>query len=205
MDPLGRLPCWSRASDAMRNSAPASDGKGAQRDAAEAEKVPAAVYAQLRQIAERFMRGEGRGHTLQPTALVHEAFLRLAGQAGADTASPTHLRALFAQAMRRILVDHARRKHARKRGGERLRVALNERLVSGSSEEDLLDLDDLLVKLGQLDPAQAQLVELRIFGGMTVAEAADEMGVSKRTAERDWTAARAWLRRELSAADTHDS
>jgi RNA polymerase sigma factor (TIGR02999 family) len=167
------------------------------------EQLPAAIYVELRQIAQRFMRGEDRGHTLQPTALVHEAFLRVAGQPGIATSSPTHLRALFAQAMRRILVDHARRKHAHKRGGERIRVALDERLITSSTEEDLLDLDAVIAKLAQLDPAQAQLVELRIFGGMTVIEAAEEMGVSKRTAEREWTAAKAWLRRELAAADAH--
>jgi RNA polymerase sigma-70 factor, ECF subfamily len=183
----------------MRNSAPArGGGQARRREVAAVEQLPSAIYSELRELAQRFMRGEGRGHTLQPTALVNEAFLRLAGGAGVNTTSPTHVRALFAQAMRRILVDHARRKRARKRGGERIRVALDERLLSGSADEDLLDLDALLVKLGQLDPAQAQLVELRIFGGMTVAEAAEEMGVSKRTAERDWTAAKAWLRRELA-------
>ncbi len=169
------------------------------------DQLPAAIYAELRQIAQRFMRGEGRGHTLQPTALVHEAFLRVAGQQGIDTSSPTHLRALFAQAMRRILVDHARRKHANKRGGERIRVALDERLLTVSTEQDLLDLDAILTKLAELDAAQEQLVELRIFGGMTVAEAAAELGISKRSAEREWTAAKAWLRRELAPAAAHDS
>jgi RNA polymerase sigma factor (TIGR02999 family) len=168
------------------------------------EQLPATIYAELRRIAQRLMRGENTGHTLQTTALVHEAFLRVAPQ-HLSPEETTHMRAAFAQAMRRILVDHARRKRARKRGGERIKVALDERLASVEAEEDLLDLDDLLSKLGELDPAQAQLVELRIFGGMTVAEAAAEMGLSKRSAEREWTAARAWLRRELAAADTHDS
>lgn len=179
--------------------------KEGSRETPAAEKLPAAMYAKLREMAERFMRGEGAGHTLQPTALVHEAFMRVADGKGADAASTTHVRALFAQAMRRILVDHARRKKARKRGGERVRVALEEQFVGGASDEDLLDLNAVLEKLEKLDAAQAQLVELRIFGGMTVAEAAVEMGVSKRAAEREWTAARAWLRRELAAADEHDS
>ena len=170
-----------------------------------ADKLPVAMYTKLRQMAERFMRGEGAGHTLQPTALVHEAFLRIAAGQAADAASTTHVRALFAQAMRRILVDHARRKNARKRGGERVRVELDEQLIGGATDEDLLDLDAVLHKLASLDSAQAQLVELRIFGGMTVAEAAAEMGISKRAAEREWTAARAWLRRELASADEHDS
>jgi RNA polymerase sigma factor (TIGR02999 family) len=112
---------------------------------------------------------------------------------------------MFAQAMRRILVDHARRKRTRKRGGAAVRVALDEQLLSTAPEQDLLDLDGLLTRLAELDPAQAQLVELRVFGGMTVAEAAVEMGVSKRTAEREWTAARAWLRRELGHSDANDS
>jgi RNA polymerase sigma factor (TIGR02999 family) len=107
--------------------------------------------------------------------------------------------------MRHILVDHARRRHAAKRGGQRLRVALEECLLAAPCEQDLLDLDRLLDKLSAVDPAQARLVELRIFGGLTVAEAAAEMALSKRTAEREWTAARAWLRRELSAANSHDS
>src|SRR6185369_7072022 len=97
------------------------------------ETLPSAVYAELKQIAERFMRGEGPGHTLQPTALVHEAFLRVAAHQSMAGLSATHVRALFAQTMRRILVDHARRKKARKRGGERFRVELDERLIPGAS------------------------------------------------------------------------
>src|SRR5262245_54417802 len=125
----------------MRPSTADHGRKEAHRTAAPAvEQLPATIYAELRQIAQRFMRGEGASHTLQPTALVHEAFLRVAGKQGVAEASATHLRALFAQAMRRILVDHARRRHARKRGGERIRVALDERLLSAASEEDLLDL-----------------------------------------------------------------
>jgi RNA polymerase sigma factor (TIGR02999 family) len=172
----------------MGNSAASrgkQEAKGRERSAA--EKLPSVVYGELKQIAERFMRGEGPGHTLQPTALVHEAFLRVAAHQSMVGLSATHVRALFAQTMRRILVDHARRKKARKRGGERFRVELDERLIPGASEEDLLDLDAILTKLAELDPSQEQLVELRIFGGMTVAEAAGEMGVSKRTAEREWT------------------
>ena len=173
--------------------------------ASPAEKLPARIYGELRKLAQRFMRSEGAGHTLQPTALVHEAFLRMAGREALAASGTTHVRALFAQAMHRILVDHARRKSARKRGGERVRVALDEKLLSAEAEHDLLDLQSVLDKLAQLDPEQARLVELRVFGGMTVAEAAEELGVSKRTAERDWTAARAWLRRELAALAPHDT
>jgi RNA polymerase sigma factor (TIGR02999 family) len=190
----------------MRDSAPVKKSNDVRkREAAHDLQLPATIYAELRQIAQRFLRSESPGHTLQPTALVHEAFLRVMGRRELLALSAGHTRALFAQAMRRILVDHARRKRAAKRGGMRLRVTLDERLIGTTAEEDLLDLDLVLNKLTELDSAQAQLVELRIFGGMTVAEAAAEMGVSKRTAERDWTAARAWLRRELSAVDKHDS
>ena len=168
-------------------------------------QLPARVYGELRKLAQRFMRNEGSGHTLQPTALVHEAFLRMAGHEALAVAGTTHVRALFAQAMHRILVDHARRKSARKRGGERLRVLLDEKALSAEAGHDLLDLHEILDRLSKLDPEQARLVELRVFGGMTVAEAALELGVSKRTAERDWTAARAWLRRELAALAPHDS
>lgn len=167
--------------------------------------LPTDVYAELRKLAQNFMRHESPGHTLQPTALVHEAFLRMAGHEGLAACGKTHVRALFGQAMHRILVDHARRRSARKRGGERFRVSLDEKLLSADAEQDLLDLQAVLEKLAQLDPQQAQLVELRVFGGMTVAEAADELGVSKRTAEREWTAVRAWLRRELRALAPHDS
>jgi RNA polymerase sigma-70 factor (ECF subfamily) len=178
---------------------------GAEPTETQAEKLSAEIYAKLRQMAEQIMHGEGPGHTLQPTALVHEAFLKVAAGPGAEASSTTHVRALFAQAMRRILVDHARKKRARKRGGERVRVAIDEQLLSAESEEDVLDLNDVLERLEKLDAAQAQLVELRIFGGMNVAEAAEEMGLSKRTAEREWTAARAWLRQELATVEPHDS
>jgi RNA polymerase sigma factor (TIGR02999 family) len=183
-------------------SSPRGKTREANSESRKRETLPAEIYTQLRQIAERFMRGEGPEHTLQPTALVHEAFLRVAAHQSMAGLSATHVRALFAQTMRRILVDHARKKKSRKRGGERVRVELDDRLIPGDSDQDLLDLDAILSKLAELDPTQEQLVELRVFGGMTVAEAAGEMGVSKRTAEREWTAARAWLRRELATAES---
>jgi RNA polymerase sigma-70 factor (ECF subfamily) len=168
-------------------------------------QLPATIYQELRKAAQRFMHREAPGHTLQPTALVNEAFLRMAGHEDLASCGQTHVRAMFAQAMHRILVDHARRRSARKRGGERIRVALDEKLLPADAEHDLLDVQGVLEKLSQYDPQQARLVELRVFGGMTVAETADELGVSKRTAEREWTAARAWLRRELAALAPHDS
>lgn len=163
------------------------------------QQLPASIYNELHEIARRFMRRESPGHSLQPTALLHEAYLRMAGQEVLSGCSHTHVRALFAQAMHRILVDHARRRAAQKRGGRRVRVALDEKLLSADAEQDLLDLQTVLDKLAAVDAQQARLVELRIFGGLTVAEAAQEMGLAKRTAEREWTAARAWLRRELAA------
>lgn len=169
------------------------------------QQLPASIYNGLRHLAQRFMRGESPGHTLQPTALVHEALLRMSGQAEIAVCGKTHVRALFAQAMRRILVDHARSRATRKRGGERVRVAFDEALVAAGADQDLLDLQSVLEKLAAVDVNQARLVELRIFGGMTVAEASEELEISKRTAEREWTAARAWLRRELSALAPHDS
>jgi len=175
---------------------PAAAGR---RPAGSLEQLPATIYQELRLLAQRVMRHESPGHTLRPTELVHEAFLRMADHPSLAINGRTHVRALFARAMRRILVDHARGKATRKRGGERIRVALDERIVPADAEQDLLSLQEVLEKLSDVDSEQARLVELRIFGGMTVAEAAEELGVSKRTAEREWTAARAWLRRELAA------
>jgi RNA polymerase sigma-70 factor, ECF subfamily len=185
----------------MRSPAATSASRDAK--AASQEKsplpLPDTVYQELRNVAQHFMRQESSGHTLQPTALVNEAFLRMASHQDLAKCGHTHVRALFCQAMHRILVDHARKKLARKRGGERVRVALDEKLLPASAEHDLLDLQGVLEKLAEVDPDQARLVELRVFGGMTVAEAAEVLAVSKRTAEREWTAARAWLRRELAA------
>jgi RNA polymerase sigma factor (TIGR02999 family) len=191
----------------MRSSAATSvtQPAAAARSAKALQELPSGIYNGLRQLAQRFMRGESPGHTLQPTALVHEALLRLSGQAELAVCGKTHVQALFAQAMRRILVDHARGRVTHKRGGRRVRIALDDSLVPAGAEQDLLDLQGVLERLAQVDDEQARLVELRIFGGMTVAEAALELGVSKRTAEREWTAARAWLRRELAALAPHDS
>ena len=161
------------------------------------------VYDELRRVAANALRQERRDHTLQPTALVHEAFLRLARADSLSVLSRAHVFALAAQAMRRILVDHARGKHREKRGGGLHRIALDEEMsVSPRRDEDLVELDEALNKLAKLDPRQARIVELRFFGGLTVAEVADVLGVSKRTVENEWTMVRAWLRRELTG-DTH--
>lgn len=159
------------------------------------------VYDDLHALAEKYLRAEPAGHTLQPTALVHEAYMKLVDQTRVDWQGRTHFFAVGAQAMRRILVDHARRRRAAKRGGDRHRITVDEQLLAeGRRDEDLLALDEALEKLADLDTQQAKMVELRFFGGLNVAETAVALGMSKRTAEREWTMVRSWLRRELTEA-----
>ncbi|HEV3006263.1 MAG TPA: ECF-type sigma factor [Pirellulales bacterium] len=157
------------------------------------------VYAELRRLAANYLRHEPPGHTLQPTALVHEAFLKLAAQNRVDWQGRTHVLAIGAQAMRRILVDHAKRKGRTKRGGRMRRIALDEaNVLSPQRDEDLLTVDEALERLAEVDERQAAIVELRFFGGLSVEEVAETLGLSKRTVEHEWTMIRAWLRRELS-------
>ena len=158
------------------------------------------VYGELHDLAVHYMRGERSDHTLQPTALVHDAYLRLIDQRNVSWQNRTHFYGIAAQAMRRILVDHARRKHSAKRdGGER--ITLDESVADASdSSIDLLALDDALQKLGALDERQARVVELRFFGGLSIEDSAEALGVSVATVNRDWTMARAFLRREMDAA-----
>lgn len=164
-----------------------------------AEQLMPLVYDDLHALAEKYLRSEPAGHTLQPTALVHEAYLKLVDQSRVNWQGRTHFFAVGAQAMRRILVDHARRRKAVKRGGDRQRITVDEQLLAaGRRDEDLLELDEALQKLAELDPQQAKMVELRFFGGLSVAEAAVALDMSKRTAEREWTMVRSWLRRELA-------
>jgi RNA polymerase sigma-70 factor, ECF subfamily len=166
------------------------------------ERLFADVYSELRALAARYLQRERKNHTLQPTALVHEAYLKLAGQTRVDWQGRAHFLAIAAQAMRQILVDHARRHRAAKRGGNRHCIALDDNLVIESSRDvDLLALEDALSRLTKLDPRQARMVELRFFGGLGIAEVAEVMGISKRSVEREWTMVRAWLRRELSRGD----
>jgi RNA polymerase sigma-70 factor, ECF subfamily len=167
---------------------------------AAAEQLFSAVYDELRKMAAGLLRRERSDHTLQPTALVHEAFLKLVDQTRVDWRGRAHFLAVAAQAMRRILVDHARRHAASKRGGHRHRIALEELALEAKREEDVLVVEDVLLRLTQLDPHQARMVELRFYGGLSVAETAEVQGVSKRAAEREWTMVRAWLRRELSGS-----
>lgn len=167
--------------------------------ASDVDELVALVYDQLRTLAATYLRHEKPGHTLQPTALVHEAFLKLAAQKRVDWQGRTHVLAIGARAMRRILVDHAKRKGRAKRGGGMRRIDLDESVaVSPERNEDLLAVDEALDRLAAIDERQATIVELRFFGGLTVAEVAETLGLSKRTVEQEWTVIRAWLRRELS-------
>ena len=166
------------------------------------EQLFADVYTELRALAVRYLHRERKNHTLQPTALVHEAYLKLVGQTRVDWQGRAHFLAIAAKAMRQILVDHARRHGAAKRGGDRHRIALDDNLVIESNRDvDVLALEDALTKLTKLDPRQAQMIELRFFGGLSIEEVAKVMGISKRSVEREWTMVRAWLRRELSRSD----
>lgn len=175
----------------------------AETDRATAERLMDAVYEQLRHLAANMLRNESAGHTLQPTALVNEAYLRLIDQNRVDWKGRTHFFAVGARMMRRILVDHARTKKRQKRGGQMRRVFLGDDLqISQRNDEDVLAIEDALEKLAARDPRQAQIVELRFYGGLTVEEVAQVLGVSKRTVESEWTLLKAWLRRELSGEPT---
>ncbi|MGQ0626778.1 MAG: sigma-70 family RNA polymerase sigma factor [Phycisphaerales bacterium] len=167
-------------------------------DAQAASVILPRVYGELRRLASAYLEGERAGHTLQPTALVHEVFLKLVGQRTIGWASRGEFMAIAAQGMRRVLCDHARIRKAHKRGGGALPVELPETLAAFEERAiDLPDFDSALTRLADLDPRKARVVELRFFAGLSVEETAQALGVPVRTIERDWTAARAWLREEL--------
>jgi RNA polymerase sigma factor (TIGR02999 family) len=158
------------------------------------------VYGELRRIAARQLSRERAGHTLQPTALVHEVYLRLVDQRRVDWQDRAHFFGVAAQVMRRILVDHARRHAAGKRGeGVRCLSLDDAKDVPAAPEISILALDEALARLQQADPDLARIVELRAFGGLTVEEAAHVLQVSASTAKRDWRTAKAWLNRELGS------
>ena len=160
------------------------------------------VYEELRRLAAHYMRGERPGHTLQTSALVNEAYLRLAAHEEIQWQDRAHFFAVAAQAMRRILVDHARRRGNQKRGGGAPRVALDEALiVSAERMAEVVALDDALARLAEVAPRKSQLVELRFFGGLSIEEAAEVLGVSPGTVMRDWTFVKAWLRREIAGGE----
>jgi RNA polymerase sigma factor (TIGR02999 family) len=165
-----------------------------------AEQLLSLVYTELKRIAAQKMAGEAPGNTLQPTALVHEAWIRMVGEGDAHFENRAHFFSAAAEAMRRILVDSARRKNAAKRGSRAEHVELEDHhLVQALPSEDLLAIDEALDALAGEDPAAASLVKLRYFAGMSMGEAAATMGVPLRSAERTWTYARAWLRRRIGS------
>jgi RNA polymerase sigma factor (TIGR02999 family) len=170
-------------------------------DPEQSEELMALVYQELRALAARKLRGERPGHTLQPTALVHEAWLRLAQGAPSEWEGRAHFFRVAARAMRQVLVDSARRRGALRRGGDPRRVTLDPELIGDDAIDcELLDLHEALERLGQLDGSLEQLIELRFFSGLTLDEAAAALGVSRRKGAKDWAAARLWLRRELAEA-----
>jgi len=169
-------------------------------DAAATQRLLERLYDDLRRLARRQLQRERSDHTLQATALVHEAWLALAGQS-AKVESDGHLLALAAIAMRRVLAHHAEKKRAAKRGGHALRVTLAPDAAVTAPDFDLLDLDDALSALAELDPRKVQVVELRFFAGLSVPETAAVLGVSAATVKRDFELARAWLLRRLGASE----
>ncbi|MEQ1607187.1 MAG: sigma-70 family RNA polymerase sigma factor [Pyrinomonadaceae bacterium] len=158
------------------------------------------VYDELRRQASRYLRKERQGHTLQTTALIHEAYLKLAGQGEIEWQNRNHFFAIASTAMRQILVDHARTRHREKRGGNAENRPLDDALMLGSQQRsvNLVALDEALVRLERLDRRQAKVVELRFFSGLTNEETADVLGVSSATVRNDWTMAKAWLHGQIA-------
>lgn len=171
-------------------------------DEAASGQLMEVVYGELRALAGHCLRGQRASHTLQPTALVHEAFLRLVHRAGAEWRDRAHFFAVCATAMRGILADHARRRRAAKRGGDWQRVTLSDVTPQTADEVDILDLDDALLRLATINGRQARIVELRFFSGLTIEEVAYVLGVSRRTVDDDWAMARAWLSVQLTENGT---
>jgi RNA polymerase sigma factor (TIGR02999 family) len=167
-------------------------------DRAALEELVPIVYKELRSIAAGALRRERDGHTLQPTALVHEAYLRMVGQREVRWQNRAHFLGCAAQLMRHVLVDHARARRAGKRGGGGEKVTLGEaQAITGERPVDLVALDDALEALAKMDERQCRVVELRYFGGLSIEETAEVLGVSPATVSHDWAIARAWLRSEL--------
>jgi RNA polymerase sigma factor (TIGR02999 family) len=163
------------------------------------ERLMSVVYAELRRLARSYLRREREAHTLEPTALVHEAYLRLIDQTQVTWENRAHFFGIAAQLMRRILVDHARAHLAEKRGGPAVKIQLDDaHFMPEEKGDDLLALDEALQRLSETDPRMSRVVELRFFGGLSEPEAAEVLGVSERTIRRDWQMAKLWLYRELS-------
>jgi len=173
-----------------------------QGDQTAADHLFSLLYTEIKALAGRHLRNEPKGHTLQPTALVHEAYLRLMQAEEVDRQDRASFFAIAAQAIRRILIDYARKRRAAKRGGDWQRVTLAAVAdFSERNEVDLLALEAALKKLAALDQRQARIVELRFFGGLGMAEIADALDVSRRTVQGDWAMAKSWLHGELNAGD----
>ena len=164
------------------------------------EEAAASVYAELRRMAASYLRRERSGHTLQPTALVHEAYLRLQQQRDVQWHNKSHFFGVAAPMMRRILVDHSRRRHAAKRGGSVASVPFEQAVLPAIQRSaDVVALDEALDALAARDPQQAKIVELRFFSGLSIEETADVIGISPSTVKREWNVAKAWLAREINA------
>ncbi|HEU0253711.1 MAG TPA: sigma-70 family RNA polymerase sigma factor [Pyrinomonadaceae bacterium] len=174
----------------------ASYGRG---DKESLDRLMPIVYEELRRQAARYLRREQPGNTLQTTALIHEAYVRLVDQRNTQWQNRAHFFGIAAQMMRRILVDHARAKKRVKRGGSEIRVSLSDATVAAKEQDlDVVALDAALERLALIDEQQSRVVELRFFSGLSVEETAEVMGISKSTVKREWSMARAWLHRELS-------
>jgi RNA polymerase sigma factor (TIGR02999 family) len=174
--------------------------KASEGDESAVSSLFSVVYDELRRIAAGALRHERHDHTLQPTALVHEAYLRLADEPGAWRENRAHFLAIASRAMRRVLVEHARRRKAIKRGSGRPRLSIEDAEPAAPAYVEALDLvllDDALERLSALDARQGRIVELRFFGGLTVEEIATVLGLSSRTVKREWQISRAWLKREI--------
>ena len=167
-------------------------------DRAALDELMSLVHAELRRIARNYMRGERKGHTLQTTALINEAYLRLIDQTQVRWQNRAHFLAIASEMMRRILVDYARRRQFQKRGGDAIHVTLSDAAeVVVERSPDLVALDEALTSLAEIDPRRSRVVELRFFGGLSIEETAEVLKVSDTTVERDWTIAKAWLHKTL--------
>jgi RNA polymerase sigma factor (TIGR02999 family) len=165
------------------------------------EELMPLVYDELRRQASRYLRRERPGHTLQTTALIHEAYLRLVDQRGVSWQNRAHFFGIAAQAMKRILVDYAKARHRDKRGGAAENLPLDEArfVVTGEKGVDLIALDEALARLAKFDPQQASIVDLKFFGGFTIEEIAETLRISRATVKREWNSAKAWLHGEIAS------
>ncbi len=166
------------------------------------EELLAAVYDELRRLAYGYMQNERSDHTLQPTALVHEAYVRLVGWENVAWQNRTHFFSVAARIMRQVLIEYARQKKSLKHGGGLRKIVLDEAVsftTQGGQEFDLLEINDAIDALGKIDERQSKIVELRFFGGLTYEEVGDALGISSKTVQREWTLAKAWLRRRLKS------